>query len=112
MLINNAGVFSRDNWKLVNDINMTGAVTGVFVAVERMGTSQGRGGRGGTIVNTASSAGLFAEAAEMAGLMTGAWATQCHIEHMYTAAKHGIVGLTRCCILQGTNFTNCASNIT
>ena len=81
--MNNAGLFSRTDWRLMTDVNMTGAVTGCMVAIQRMGTSQGRGGRGGTIVNTAS----------LAGLLTGAWET--HIEHIYTATKHGIVGLTR-----------------
>jgi len=81
VLMNNAGVFSRTNWKLMNDINMTGMLTGTMVAIERMGLSNG--GQGGTIVHTAS----------LAGLLTSGWPTP--IEYVYTATKHAIVAYTR-----------------
>ena len=35
ILMNNAGVFSTKDWKLMNDINNTGAVIGTMMAVER-----------------------------------------------------------------------------
>ena len=83
VLMNNAGVFSRTNWVIMNDINMTGLILGTMIGIERMGLTQGRGGRGGTILQTAS----------LAGLLTGAWEN--HIEHVYTATKHAVVGYTR-----------------
>ena len=48
----------------------------------------GRGGRGGTVVQTSSVAGVLAGA-------LGA-ARHGHVEHVYTAAKSGLIGLTRC----------------
>jgi len=88
VLMNNAGVFSRTNWKLMNDINMTGMLTGTMVAIERMGLSNG--GQGGTVVQTAS----------LAGLLAAGWTTP--IEHVYTATKHAIVAYTR-----GLGDSNC-----
>ena len=52
----------------------------------RMGVTQG--GRGGTVVQTSSVAGILAGA-------LGA-ARHGHVEHVYTAAKSGLIGLTRC----------------
>ena len=83
VLMNNAGVFSRTNWRPMNDINMTGLLIGTYVAIERMGVTQGQGGRGGTIVQTAS----------LAGLLAAGWSS--HTEYTYTATKHAVVALTR-----------------
>ena len=52
-----------------------------MVAIERMGLSNG--GQGGTVVQTAS----------LAGLLSAGWTTP--IEHVYTATKHAIVAYTR-----------------
>ena len=81
ILLNNAGVFSRTNWRIMSDINFTGAVTGSMVGIRRMGESHG--GAGGTIIMTAS----------LAGLLTQGWNNE--TEYVYTATKHGIVGFTR-----------------
>ena len=48
-----------------------------------MGLTQGKGGRGGTVVQTAS----------LAGLLAAGWSS--HIEYTYTATKHAVVALTR-----------------
>ena len=84
VLMNNAGVFSRSNWRPMNDINMTGLLIGTYMAIRRMGLTQGMGGRGGTVVQTAS----------LAGLLAAGWSS--HIEYTYTATKHAVVALTRC----------------
>ena len=55
--------------------------SGTMVAIERMGLSNG--GQGGTVVQTAS----------LAGLLAAGWTTP--IEHVYTATKHAIVAYTR-----------------
>ena len=83
-MMNNAGVFSRSNWRPMNDINMTGLLIGTYMAIQRMGLTQGKGGRGGTVVQTAS----------LAGLLAAGWSS--HIEYTYTATKHAVVALTRC----------------
>ena len=83
VLINNAGVFSRSNWRPMNDINLTGLLIGTYMAIQRMGLTQGRGNRGGTVVQTAS----------LAGLLTSGWPS--HTEYTYTATKHAVVALTR-----------------
>ena len=81
--MNNAGVFSRSNWRPMNDINLTGLLIGTYMAIQRMGLTQGRGNRGGTVVQTAS----------LAGLLTTGWTS--HTEYTYTATKHAVVALTR-----------------
>lgn len=83
VLMNNAGVFSRSNWRPMNDINLTGLLIGTYMAIQRMGLTQGRGNRGGTVVQTAS----------LAGLLTTGWTS--HTEYTYTATKHAVVALTR-----------------
>ena len=83
VLMNNAGVFSRSNWRPMNDINLTGLLIGTYMAIQRMGLTQGRGNRGGTVVQTAS----------LAGLLTSGWPS--HTEYTYTATKHAVVALTR-----------------
>ena len=83
VLINNTGVFSRSNWRPMNDINLTGLLIGTYMAIQRMGLTQGRGNRGGTVVQTAS----------LAGLLTSGWPS--HTEYTYTATKHAVVALTR-----------------
>ena len=67
----------------MNDINLTGLLIGTYMAIQRMGLTQGRGNRGGTVVQTAS----------LAGLLTTGWTS--HTEYTYTDTKHAVVALTR-----------------
>ena len=83
VLMNNAGVFSRSNWRPMNDINLTGLLIGTYMAIQRMGLTQDRSNRGGTVLQTAS----------LAGLLTSGWPS--HTEYTYTATKHAVVALTR-----------------
>ena len=55
----------------------------ILITFLRMGVSQG--GRGGTVVQTSSICGLWAGVMPQDG----------HVEHVYTAAKFGLIGLTR-----------------
>lgn len=82
--INNAGIgyimkpmmeVSADDWRVVIDVNLTGAFFGLQAAAEVM-IAQGRGGR---IVNIASQAAKSGFPHAQA----------------YTASKHGLVGLVR-----------------
>jgi len=81
VLMNNAGVYSKTNWKLILDVNLGGLAIGTMLAMERMGVS--RGGQGGLIVQTASIASL------LSGCLSSAE------EEMYTATKWAILGWTR-----------------
>lgn len=87
-MINNAGIGEddvpldekrADDWQRIIDINLTGAFYGVKHAARIMK----KGGRGGVIVNMASVLGLTGFAAAPA----------------YTAAKHGLLGLTKAAAL-------------
>merc|ERR1712241_1587678 len=80
LLVNNAGVHPQHGWKACISIMLSGVGYGTFLALEKMGTS--KGGNGGRIVNIAS----------MAGLATGLGTIN---DVGYTAAKHGVVALTR-----------------
>jgi len=80
LLVNNAGINPKHGWKASINIMLTGVGYGTFLALEKMGTS--KGGHGGRIVNIAS----------MAGLATGLGSIN---DVGYTAAKHGVVALTR-----------------
>ena len=88
--MNNAGLFSRTNWKLMLDVNHRGLATGnldymellgTMLAMERMRVS--RGGMGGLIFQTSS----------LASLKNGSFDSA--EEEMYTATKSAIMGLTR-----------------
>jgi len=81
VLMNNAGVFNRTNWRLMLDVNLGGLATGTILGIEKMGTS--RGGQGGLIFQTAS----------LASLVTGGFNNA--EEEMYTATKWAILGWTR-----------------
>ena len=47
VLMNNAGLFSRTDWKLMLDVNLGGLANGTMLAMEKM--SKANGGPGGTI---------------------------------------------------------------
>ena len=85
VLMNNAGIGGRYTWDQTIAVNLTGVYYGTFHGAALLAE---RGG--GSIINTASIAGL-------AGLLSG----QLQDEPMqegagaYVAAKHGVVGLTR-----------------
>lgn len=64
-----------EEWSFVNDINLTG----VFYAVRAQLQALQKLGKGGSIVNAASTAGIEGNARNA----------------NYSAAKHGVVGLTR-----------------
>merc|ERR1712241_398332 len=80
LLVNNAGINPKHGWKACINIMLTGVGYGTFLALEKMGAS--KGGNGGRIINIAS----------MAGLATGLGSIN---DVGYTAAKHGVVALTR-----------------
>lgn len=84
ILVNNAGVgylmkdfleVPLDEWKLVLDVNLTGA----FLCTQHAARHMIKAGRGGRIINIASQAAK-------SGFP--------HLPH-YVASKHGLVGLTR-----------------
>ena len=81
VLINNAGLFSRSDWRPMFEVNLGGLIVGSLLAISRMGVRGG--GQGGTILNTAS----------LAGILTGAF--QSPLEEVYTATKQAVVGWTR-----------------
>ena len=81
VLMNNAGLFSRTDWRLMLDVNLRGLLIGSMLAISKMGVTGG--GRGGTVLNTAS----------LAGLLTGGFQTA--TEEVYTATKQAVVGFTR-----------------
>ena len=98
--MNNAGVFSKEKWRLMSDVMATGATIGTMLAFQRWSLARGfrfcilivflrmgvsQGGRGGTVVQTSS----------ICGLWSGVMPQDGHVEHVYTAAKFGLIGLTR-----------------
>lgn len=86
VVVNNAGVGGGAGWDRTIAVNLNGVYHGLFHGAELL--SQ-RGG--GAIINTASVAGLV-------GLTGPAPATEIPVQAgagAYTAAKHGVVGLTR-----------------
>ena len=81
VLINNAGLFSRSAWRPMFEVNLGGLIVGSLLAISRMGVRGG--GQGGTIINTAS----------LAGILTGGFNTP--VEEVYTATKQAVTGWTR-----------------
>jgi meso-butanediol dehydrogenase/(S,S)-butanediol dehydrogenase/diacetyl reductase len=93
ILCNNAGggvgggpvvQHSLDSWNKTVAINLTGT----FLCAKHIAPKMIEGGRGGRIINTASIAG------KRGGLGMAA----------YSAAKHGVIGLTRCLALELSAF--------
>ncbi|GIY54342.1 15-hydroxyprostaglandin dehydrogenase [Caerostris darwini] len=77
MLINNAGIYSEQNYQKMIEINFIAVVNATKIAFELMNVNNG--GSGGHIINTASEAGLLP-------LILGP---------VYTGTKHAIVGFTK-----------------
>ncbi|XP_015515940.2 peroxisomal hydratase-dehydrogenase-epimerase [Neodiprion lecontei] len=77
IVINNAGIMDDSRWELMIDINLNAVVRGVLLGLKYMGKDNG--GKGGTIVNIASIAGLVPVT----------------IFPIYAATKHAIIGLSR-----------------
>ncbi|XP_004931596.1 15-hydroxyprostaglandin dehydrogenase [NAD(+)]-like [Bombyx mandarina] len=77
IVINNAGFMNDRLWELEVDVNLNGVIRGTLLAYRFMGKD--RGGQGGVIVNTASTA--FARPQVSTPI--------------YTATNYAIVGLTR-----------------
>lgn len=78
LVVNNAGVSTIDgDWEKTIDINLTAVMRGCLLAAEYM--SQNKSGKGGHIINIASTAGLYAVGFDPA----------------YSASKTGVVGLSR-----------------
>jgi len=86
--VNNAGIFpfeaaldiTPDAWREVMKVNADGAFFGAQAAASHMTHS----GRGGVVINVASTAGLRGRA---------------NLTH-YAASKHAVVGLTRCLAIE------------
>ncbi|CAH1779443.1 unnamed protein product [Owenia fusiformis] len=74
---NNAGIGDEENWEKQIAVNLTAVVRGTYLGLDYM--RKDKGGNGGVIINTASMAGMIP-------LFTGP---------VYTATKHGVVGLSR-----------------
>lgn len=85
VIMNNAGV-SRSSWDVVTGVNLSGVY---YVLMH--GAKAIQDGGGGAIVNTASIAGLVA----MSGQDENADVPMHSGRAAYTAAKHGVVGLTK-----------------
>jgi len=77
LLVNNAGINTNLGWRKCMEVNIIGVMTGTEIALERMKKQPKKG----TIVNTASMAGI------MAGFSEESLA--------YFVSKHGVVTLTR-----------------
>jgi len=77
LLVNNAGINTNMGWRKCMEVNIIGVMTGTEIALERMKKQTKKG----TIVNTAS----------MAGIMTGFAEDALG----YFVSKHGVVQLTR-----------------
>lgn len=77
IVVNNAGIFNDRFWELEVDVNLNGVIRGTLLALRFLGKD--RGGRGGTVVTTASTLGL----------------TPCACVPIYTATEHAIIGFTR-----------------
>lgn len=77
VFVNSAGVLTNgEDWKRMIDVNVTGLIRMTLKAIDLMGKH--KGGRGGTIINISSMAGL----------------APVIYYPIYAATKHAIVGLT------------------
>ncbi|XP_046435126.1 15-hydroxyprostaglandin dehydrogenase [NAD(+)]-like [Neodiprion fabricii] len=77
IVINNAGIMDDARWELMIEINITAVVRGTLLAFRYMGKD--KGGKGGTLVNVSSAAGL-APAMPFP---------------IYGGTKHAVIGISR-----------------
>ncbi|XP_042903104.1 15-hydroxyprostaglandin dehydrogenase [NAD(+)]-like isoform X2 [Parasteatoda tepidariorum] len=77
IVVNNAGIQDEHNWKYTIEVNLMAVIQGVKLAFQYMGVD--KGGKGGSVVNTASIAGLI----------------EIPLSPAYCATKHAVVGLTK-----------------
>uniref|UniRef100_A0A668UZ65 15-hydroxyprostaglandin dehydrogenase [NAD(+)] n=1 Tax=Oreochromis aureus TaxID=47969 RepID=A0A668UZ65_OREAU len=77
IVCNNAGILNEKQWEKTVSVNVMGLIRVSYVALEYM--NKLNGGKGGTVINVASVAGLTPVPA-------------CPV---YTATKHAVVGFTR-----------------
>ncbi|XP_046751399.1 15-hydroxyprostaglandin dehydrogenase [NAD(+)]-like [Diprion similis] len=77
IVINNAGIMDDARWELMININITAVVRGTLLAFQYMGKD--KGGKGGTLVNVASVAGLIPS----------------QPFPIYHGTKHAVVGISR-----------------
>lgn len=77
ILVNNAGIMNENNWERMIDVNLIAAMRCTNIAIENMRTD--KGGKGGLVINIASTAGLV----------------PVFFMPAYTASKYGLVGFTR-----------------
>ncbi|XP_046751401.1 uncharacterized protein LOC124414497 [Diprion similis] len=77
IVVNNAGIMDDNRWELEININVTALVRGTLLGLKYMGIDNG--GKGGTIVNVSSIAGVI----------------PLLIFPVYCATKHAVIGLTR-----------------
>ncbi|XP_046601370.1 15-hydroxyprostaglandin dehydrogenase [NAD(+)]-like [Neodiprion lecontei] len=77
IVINNAGIMDDSRWELEVNINYIGLVRGTLLGFQYMGKD--KGGKGGTIVNVASIAGLI----------------HAPLFPIYVGTKCAVIGLTR-----------------
>ncbi|XP_023225706.1 15-hydroxyprostaglandin dehydrogenase [NAD(+)]-like isoform X1 [Centruroides sculpturatus] len=77
VIVNNAGILDENNWQMMVDINLNGSIHGTLLGLQFMGKHKGY--KGGTIINIASNAAIH----------------PFPLAPIYSACKHGIVGLSR-----------------
>lgn len=77
IMVNNAGILKEDDPLKTVEINLIGTMRGTDLAIDHM--RKDRGGKGGLIINIASTAGLF----------------PAFFMPSYVASKYGVVGYTR-----------------
>ncbi|XP_065883422.1 15-hydroxyprostaglandin dehydrogenase [NAD(+)]-like [Dysidea avara] len=76
IVVNNAGVADEINWRKAVDINLSAVIQGTYLGIEFM--SQQNSGRGGSVINISSFAGLMPEP----------------VAPVYSATKAGVVAFT------------------
>ncbi|GFS10800.1 hydroxyprostaglandin dehydrogenase [Elysia marginata] len=79
LVVNNAGIGDESNMEKMININLMGAIAGSALGVEHM--RKDKGGKGGVVINVASTAGLI----------------PVYLIPSYCATKFGLVGYHRSC---------------
>ncbi|KAK3776119.1 hypothetical protein RRG08_046786 [Elysia crispata] len=79
LIVNNAGIGDESNMEKMIKINLVGAISGSHLGIEHM--RKDKGGKGGVVINVASTAGL----------------TPVYFSPNYCATKYGLVGFHMSC---------------